>query len=725
MGPWIVLALLTCVSTIPSSFADDAPAFVDVAPAFVDVARRADSGLDYARQPSPRLQTLRDLTASGTLDMAKDLPQLPGKPFGAPGVAILDVDLDGDLDLYVTNGPGAANSLFVNQLADAGALRFVDRGRASGAALEGQDSNGVCSGDIDNDGDPDLMVLGALGPNHLLLNRGDGTFRDVTSRAGVGGGDATSVSCAMGDLDGDGLLDIAVANTYDWNNSLGLLVPFEHNQANHLWRNLGDGSFRDVAESSGFSTLDGLPEGTVDGPWAGGSWAIALVDLDQDGDTDILTLDNRGSPLTEGGAQHGLIHWHRNDGSGGLVDANVASGLHVPSAWLGVSLADFDCDGHLDFFATNAGDYPPSFHPPGVELEVGAFSSRWFLGAADGRFERPDLGALRATVGGWGTSALDHDNDGSPDLVYHGGLFSGFFLDAGNPGVLLRNPGCSARFEMDSSTYPPAHSRRNVQGVAVGDLDGNGFLDIVSVSSFDIPEEVPLTPNPVGFESPFDATAFMVVTHRPSETPGQLEGRVPDFAPGSLSVELNAGHSGHGSITVRPRGSVGTLDDGRVNRDGVGAVVAVTPAGGRTARRPVLAGSSYASQDAPGVHFGLGQADRASVEVLWPGGHRNRLEDVAPGETVQFPEIPCDYAAQHANIQDTNAQDADTGDADTRDAGTGDADTRDAGTGNYARCVRRALDRLEAAKLLTAAESLRFWTSAFENQPPELVEPNE
>lgn len=675
---------------------DDAPSF------FVDLARDPASGLVYARQPSPRKATLDEMLASGKLDLREDLPRLPGKPWGAPGVALLDYDGDGDLDLYVTNGPGAANSLFANQGPVDGTPRFREVAATAGVALEGHDSNGVCFGDLDNDGDPDLMVLGALSPNRLLRNRGDGTFEELGEAAGVGGGERTSVSCAMGDVDGDGLLDIAVANTYDWTSSLGLLIPFEHNQPNQLLRNRGDGTFEDISASSGFLRLEGLPPevaASAGDPWAGGTWAIAMVDLDADGDVDILGLDNRGSPPAPGGAQHGLIHLHRNDGRGHFEDRTVEAGLNHASAWLGVAIADFDCDQRLDFFATNAGDYPPSFHPPGVEIEVGAFSSRWFLAGADGVYRRPNLGELGATVMGWGVAAPDLDNDGDADVVYHGGLYSGFFLDAGNPGVVLENPDCTARFAVHPATFGAGtdHRRRNVQGLATGDLDGDLRPDVVTVASFDIPPEVELVPNPHHLGSPFDASAAWVVTHRPGDTPGQLVGGDPGFVPGSLSVELNRIPAKGQAVGIRLLGTMGLLSNGHSNRDGIGAVITATRRGksgtrGAATRHPVLAGSSHASQDALEILLGLGEAEAVDLEILWPGGRLGRLNDVRAGDRVHIPEIPCDAARQS-------------------DDATHDAT-------QYEACVRHALGELLDRRLIDPALAPGLWQSAFDSPPP-------
>ncbi|HSL84465.1 MAG TPA: ASPIC/UnbV domain-containing protein, partial [Thermoanaerobaculia bacterium] len=114
-----------------------------------------------------------------------------------------------------------------------------------------------------------------------------------------------------------------------------------------------------------------------------------------------------------------------------------------------------------------------------------------------------------------------------------------------------------------------------------------------------------------------------------------------EFPDGGLAVEINRGND-NGWIEVRTLGTVGLLPNGRVNRDGIGAVIRVTPEGGRTTLRPVTGGSGFASQDALAQLFGLGRARTATVEVLWPGGTVQRLHEVGAGERIVFPEIPCD-----------------------------------------------------------------------------------
>ena len=612
---------------------------------FRDVAAGGGAGIDYRRAPSATNAAFERIKREPYYTMAS-IVATPEKPRGAPGVALLDHDGDGDLDIYVTNGPGAANSLFSNRLVETGRLHFVDVAEAAGVAATEQDSTGVCYGDLDNDGDPDLLVLGRSEPNRLFENRGPGPdrvrFEDVSEGSGLGDDDLGHTSCAVGDVDGDGLLDVAIANSYDWRQRAAILTePWSLSHPNQLFLNRGGLRFRDVSESSGIRRLTGFRP-----PQEGAAtitWAIALVDYDQDGDLDLFHADDQGA-LPPERVSRGLIQVLRNDGAGRFTAITHEAGTDLPgSSWMGLSFADFDCDGRMDFFATNMGDY--AFSVLGFPFERGWLSSRWFLGRPDGGFADPGTGKLRATAFGWSVTAPDLDNDGDPDVAYFGSLDATIHtITADNPGTLLVNQGCSAAFTSDLEALAVDHARRNVQGGASGDLDLDGFPDLVTVSAFDIPESIPLKAYPVQHDSPFDPHARYVEVFAPAGA-GTFVWQGHEFPDGSLAVEVNSGGNGNGWIEVRTLGAAGVVPGAGVNRDGIGAVVRVTPAGGRPTLRPVMGGSSYASQDSLALLFGLGKAGEAIVEVLWPGGVRNRLYGVAAGERLLFPEIPCDFRA--------------------------------------------------------------------------------
>ncbi len=638
----ILLAALVCVG-VPA--AADSIADPEAGVTFHDLTADEASGIDYRRVPSATAAVFERIKTEPLYTMPL-VVATPEKPRGSPSVALLDFDGDGDLDLYVTNGPDAANSLYANRLEETGALRFEDVAEAAGVAATGQDSTGVCFGDLDNDGDPDLVVLGRSEPNLLFENRGDGTFRDATAESGLGEsgsdeGDWGHTHCSVGDVDGDGLLDLAVANSYDWSRRTATLVePWEHNHPNQLFVNVGGLRFRDASLSSGIRNLNGFRP-PRDGA-ATITWALALVDYDQDGDLDLLQADDQGG-LPPKEVSRGLIQVLNNDGTGRFTAVTDRVGTDLPgTSWMGLAFADFDCDGHMDFFATNMGDYV--FSAVHIPFTRGQLSSRAFLGTSEGGFEDAGPGPLRATPFGWSVVAPDLDNDGDPDVVFWGSLDGSLHtINADNPGAVLLNPGCSALFEADLDALAVDHARRNVHGGATGDLDRNGFPDLVTVSAFRIPEDVPLTPYPVEYDSPFDATARYVEVFAPAGGDAYVWSGL-QFPNGRLAVEINDGND-NGWVEVRTLGTVGLLPDGRVNRDGIGAVIRVTPEGGSTmptTLRPVTGGSGFGSQNALAQHFGLGRAQSATVEVLWPGGTVHRLHDVRPGERIVFPEIPCD-----------------------------------------------------------------------------------
>ena len=612
---------------------------------FRDIAKDPGSGLTYARGESPRDALFDALKAQPVL-LFSEAPLVPMKTHGAPGAVIFDYDNDGDQDIYVTNGPGVANSLYSNQLAESGVLSFIDVAADAGVSAVDLDGTGACFGDIDNDGDEDLYVLGTSMPNRLFENRGEGEFVEITSSSATGGGDLNPSGCSMGDVNGDGLLDIAVANTWSsWNDRIEIFNAFGDIEHNQLFVNNGGNVFVDKSEESGIRNLSGFPD-ELQGS-AGITWAIAMVDYDQDGDTDIIMVDDQGEVLdpAHGGFDRGMIHLMQNDGTGKFTDVNVQANLNRVGAWMSLSFGDLDSDGNMDIFVTNLGDYMFTLVPRPFPYELGSFASRWFLGQDDGSFIDPGVGALAATPFGWGGVMADYDNDGDTDIIYHGGLDVGPFVEASNPGVVLQNDGRAGfRYDLNALSGSTNHSRRNVQGVAGGDLNNDGYVDIVSVSSFDMPEPMPLIPYGVDYGSANDASAFFFPSFRPvSETEFVWNGMEP--VDGSLSVEISSAGNGNNWASVSLMGTVGMTTGGKANRDGIGAVVSFTPRGGDTVMRPVLGGASYASQDSLTVNLGLGKVRRGMVEVLWPGGVRNRFYGLHASEQVTLPEIPCSYDA--------------------------------------------------------------------------------
>ena len=563
----------------------------------------------------------------------------PADPTGTAGVALVDVDGDEDLDLYVTNSLGAANSLFVNQLRETGTLELVEAAAAAGVDATDHESTGVCHGDVDNDLDSDLFVVGNGSPHLLFLNDGTGTFTvadGLKDEPSIGG-----TTCAMGDVTGDGLLDIAVGHTFDHATTLALVAePFAFNLHNELLVQQPDGRFVDEAEGRGLHRLAGVPEGA-----AGITWAVALVDVDADGDLDLVTNDDQATLPTAaaGGVDRGFIQIHANDGTGSFTPVDL--GQLVPGAWMGTAWADLDCDGQLDLFASNFGDY--GFPTLGLPYELGALSSRWLLADGEGGFTDPGVGDLGATHFAWGGVAEDFDNDGDPDLLFHGGVDLALSVDLSNPGTFLVNEDCSADFTWHRQAFDVNHVARQVSGTAAGDLDLDGFVDVVTVSAMDVPEGFPIFPMPAQYGLPTDGTGFFSSRFATGED-GRFTYLGNEYAPGSLTVELNRGGNGNGSVAVRPIGSFGLVDDAVVPRSGYGAVVTVTPEGGRPFTKPLQGGTGYLSADSPVINAGLGTAATATVEIRWPEGVVNRYADVPAGTTLLAPELPCPVDEQAA-----------------------------------------------------------------------------
>jgi hypothetical protein len=639
---------------------------------FYDLTEQAQ--VIYHRSPSESYAEWEALQQEPYITSQMQRPA-PYKPWGAPGVAILDFDGDGYQDIYVTNGPHTHNSLYRNQLGETGQLTFVDVGVSAGVGAFDQDSNGVCYGDTDNDGDPDLYVVG-YGQNLFFENQGDGTFADKTASSGLGSQVLTGVGCSMGDINGDGLLDIVVANAFDLANQDAFVTPYEANQPNQLFLNTGGNIFRDVSTRSGILENGGLPAGT-----AAITWATAMADYDLDGDVDIFFADDQtGIPSTAENARQGhdrgFIQVFQNDGTGHFVNQTIAYGMPIGD-WMGLSFGDLNCDGYLDFFATNLGDY---FAPFSAQKAA----SRWFLGQPSGGFYDSIEGELDPSSFGWGTSMLDYDNDTDLDIVYYGAHNTFWELQLSNPGMVLQNQGCTAQFVYDVEAMAARHIYRLVEGVAAGDLNNDGFPDVVSVSSMDISRDTLIRPTVTRFGSPLNNIAGVVpilVPDGDGRTKWVFSQESAGFNDGSLSLEINSASNGNQWVKVELLGSSGLTSQGRTNRAGIGAVIRFTPEGGLPVLKPVIGGASYASQDSLIQIFGLGKASSGTIEVLWTGGIRNRLYNVMAGEQIRFPEIPCSY-----DLDDPTA---------------------------YQTCLETSLAELFDAQVLDEALRQRLWESAW------------
>jgi enediyne biosynthesis protein E4 len=665
---------------IPEEVPSGLPVDDGTAPALTGVTRGTITFANIADDPnSPfaafgRVPSARNEIAEALAELSREEPMnffdhfhSPVRWRGLPGVAIFDYTGDGALDIYVTNGPGAPNVLYENQLARTGQLEFIERAAEAGVAIPDADSTGVCSGDINNNGFPDLYVVSDSGRSHFFMNNGDGTFTDISDLSGATPEGIGGTSCAFGDINGDGKLDLFVGRAWHQEDRIDCFMePFGAGiQHNELYLNLGDGVFEDVTETSGILDVGGHPPGVERAPTI--TWSVAMVDLNQNGHLDIIHADDQcGLPEAPfGGLDRGFIQIFENDGTGHFVNRTVEAGTNIPGGWMGLSFGDFNQSGQLDFFATNFGNWGEFF--AGAPVNPDDRPSRWFLQQPDGSFLDPHVGELQTTPFGWGTSARDFDNDGHTDIVFQGGLDMFFFVEASNPGTVLLGDGTGA-FRYDPGALTTNYSRRNTSGVAAGDLNGNGFPDIVTVSNFDIRDEHPLVrygaaDRDVNFLSVFDETAYFVPTfsHLTDKSPDFHISLFPNFKPlhkierlfaynpnftfpnGTIVVELNSADNGNHWVSIELMGAVGLIPNGAVNRSGIGATITFVSEHGIRQMAPVLGGSSHLSQDSLVQGFGLGEATKGTADILWPGGTKNRLYDVEHGERLRVPELPCSY----------------------------------------------------------------------------------
>jgi enediyne biosynthesis protein E4 len=390
----------------------------------------------------------------------------------ASGIVVFDYDQDGFEDIYFLNGApttGASsedsprNVLYRNN----GDWTFTDVTESAGVGDIGF-ALGATVADFDNDGDLDLYVAN-FGPNVLYLNNGDGTFTDVTHTANVSGGDKLSAGCSFLDIDGDGHLDLYVANYVDFTYDKHVPIVMKGHRfhagpqyyepvPDTLYRNLGDGTFIDVTESSGI------------GSHAGPGMATICWDFNGNGYQDIFVC-NDGSPN----------FLFLNDGTGWFKESALLAGLAYDfngkaNSSMGVDIADYDGDGKLDLFVTDyQGEMPVLYRNLGNGLYEDVTSSAKIAGD------------LFAHVH-WGTGFVDFDNDGSQDLFIACGHFDPVELidDRTSKKVrnyLLMNRGDGTFVDVSLQAGDGMAVVESSRGAAFADFDNDGKIDVVILNS--------------------------------------------------------------------------------------------------------------------------------------------------------------------------------------------------------------------------------------------------
>lgn len=499
------------------------------------------------------------------------------------GVALLDYDNDGLLDIFLTNGaaipalnksdPKYWNRLYHNN----GDGTFTDVTEKAGVKGIGY-SMGVAVGDFDNDGFEDIYVAG-VNANQLLHNNGDGTFTDVTAKAGVGGikpdgKKSWSVTAGWFDYNRDGKLDLLVINYLDYDIRTAAPCTVKGKPAycspngfqgtqNILYRNNGDGTFTDVSDTSGISK------------YVGKGMGVAFADYDGDGFPDIFISNDT--------FENWLLH---NNGDGTFIDVALQAGVAYNEngktvAGMGTDFRDIDNDGRPDIFQTAMfGDaFPLYLNVEGKQFQDATTSS--------------GLTAITSRWTAWGAGIVDFDNDGLKDIF----TANSEILDNSQevehrpyalPNGVFRNTG-GLRFEDLSqlagsgSSKPAAH-----RGAAFGDLNNDGKIDVVET-----------------------------------------------ILNGKPKLLMNRSANKNHWLIVKLVGV-------KSNRDGIGTKVEITTTeNGRTVKQynEATTAVGYNSSSDKRVHFGLGASTSIdSITLSWPSGIEQVVTGVKPDQVLTVTE---------------------------------------------------------------------------------------
>ena len=488
------------------------------------------------------------------------------------GIGFIDYDNDGLLDMFVLSGLGGTNRMYHNEGHD----RFRDVTEQLG--LHSSDwSEGICTGDYDNDGYTDIFVTG-WGGNHLYRNVHGTHFEDVTTRAHLTQNRPRyNTGCAFLDIDHDGHLDLFVANYLKFDPATtpkpganpycyyrGIPVncgprglPFDRNI---LYRNNGDGTFSDISEQSGIAA----PVGHY-------GLGVLTGDFNEDGLPDIYVACDQTPSLL-----------YINKGNGKFEEEAVLRGVAFDQdgkamSGMGVTAGDFIGDGHASIFRTNFSD----------EFET------LYRNHGGGIFDDVTLTAglgQNTRYVGWGVGFLDFNNDGWKDLLLvNGHVFPevdslDIDIHYRDRAILYQNLATGKFRDISSEAGPALSEKHSSRGAAFGDIDNDGSIEIAVNNQNEAPSLLKLTNNPPGH--------WVIL---------QLTGT-------------------------------------RSNRSAIGARVKVT-ATGHTQMDEVRSGGSYLSQSDLRLHFGLADATRIDrIEIAWPSGQTQLLENQFCDRILQIRE---------------------------------------------------------------------------------------
>ncbi len=499
------------------------------------------------------------------------------------GCAFLDYDNDGWLDIFLLSGTRfhdppqkGGNRLYKNNREGT----FTDVTEKAGLGAEGW-AMGVCVGDYNNDGFEDIFCT-YYGQNRLYRNNGDGTFTDVTKRSGLWANAGTpvwSTGCTFVDYDRDGHLDLFVSTYVEFDPST---APRPENDLNCTWKgvpvNCGPRGLNPAMpgahvlyRNNGDGTFtDVTRQAGIGGPRRAYGLTVLAADFDEDGWQDIyVACDSTPS----------LLYMNNHDGTfreEALLRGVAFSDDGAEQAGMGLGIGDYNRDGHLDLFKTNFADDSSDLY---CNDGRGSFTDK----------TRQSGIGVESRFTTWGAGMVDLDSDGHPDIF---AVTGSVYPEAAaklprypdkSPRLLFRNLGDGAFEELGSlagEAITDAHSSR---GCAFGDFDNDGDLDILIVNMNEAP-----------------------------------------------SLLRNDTSGGNHWLKVR---LIGT----KSNRSAIGSRVVATYSGRRTAQC-LTSQSSYLSSSDPRLHFGLGAAPAANLQIFWPSGAIEHLQSVASGQLVTIQE---------------------------------------------------------------------------------------